>query len=473
MAAEYSVSELGEELLCSICLDLFKDAVTLRCGHNFCRACVVAFWQRTNSQACPVCRGISTATDLITNRTLSNVVEKFVKEQMKYGESSEEICSLHGEKLKMYCMDEKILICVVCQTSQKHESHKIRPLQEAAEQLRSELPLMENCLQDKLKKYKKSMLKYSVLFDHLKEQGQKTERQIMSEFSKLRQFLQDEENRIIAELKKEEEEKRSLLEKNMLKIKQCIADIMVAITKLKEESHLEDIDFLMNHSSRKRSAAFVDDSPPKIPPGALIDVPKYVGGVLYKTWKKMQSSVEAMPFYLDPNTSGPWLTVSEDLSSMQCIEYKPLPQNPERFKQYSCILGSEGFSSGIHTWEVEVGNCLSWGIGVAEESINRKKQQGHDIRTGFYSIVLKDSHEYKARDSPGTVLSLQHEPKRIRVHLNYSGGELSFHDIDTQTLIYSFNVIFTGKVFPYFYVGPPTDDKVYKPFRICSMPETL
>ncbi|XP_077010154.1 E3 ubiquitin-protein ligase TRIM52 [Tamandua tetradactyla] len=35
---------LQEEATCAICLDFFKDPVSIRCGHNFCRGCVTQLW---------------------------------------------------------------------------------------------------------------------------------------------------------------------------------------------------------------------------------------------------------------------------------------------------------------------------------------------------------------------------------------------------------------------------------------------
>jgi len=35
---------LQEEAVCAICLDYFKDPVSIGCGHNFCRGCVTQLW---------------------------------------------------------------------------------------------------------------------------------------------------------------------------------------------------------------------------------------------------------------------------------------------------------------------------------------------------------------------------------------------------------------------------------------------
>ncbi|KAL0198763.1 hypothetical protein M9458_007303, partial [Cirrhinus mrigala] len=44
---------------------------------------------------------------------------------------SDEICSLHSEKLKLFCLEDKQPVCLVCRDSQKHANHTFRPISEA------------------------------------------------------------------------------------------------------------------------------------------------------------------------------------------------------------------------------------------------------------------------------------------------------------------------------------------------------
>lgn len=43
-----------DDLVCSICTELFIDAVTLACSHSFCKFCI-ELW-RKNNDICPICR---------------------------------------------------------------------------------------------------------------------------------------------------------------------------------------------------------------------------------------------------------------------------------------------------------------------------------------------------------------------------------------------------------------------------------
>ena len=71
----------AQDTICSICLTIFQDPITLHCGHSLCRACVEQV-ARTGALVCPECRlptplppgGVA---DLKTNVVLRNVIARF------------------------------------------------------------------------------------------------------------------------------------------------------------------------------------------------------------------------------------------------------------------------------------------------------------------------------------------------------------------------------------------------------------
>src|SRR4029434_5565019 len=109
-------------------------------------------------------------------------------------------------------------------------------------------------------------------------------------------------------------------------------------------------------------------------------------------------SHSAAPVTLDPNTAYPYLILSEDLTSVRRgDERQQLPDNPERIDKYGSILGSEGFNSGTHCWDVEVGENTWWCLGVMTESLQRKGD--YDSMSGQWRVYYKDG-KYGAYSPP-------------------------------------------------------------------------
>lgn len=164
---------------------------------------------------------------------------------------------------------------------------------------------------------------------------------------------------------------------------------------------------------------------------------------------------------MDPNTGSVCLGVSPDLSSVFVCEKQPLPENPERFVSPQSILGYDEFSTGRHSWEVEVGDNSHWSLGVATETVRRKDgsdtDRNHspasdpdvDPGGGMWTVCLS-SGEYQASPGPSTPLRLRRKPRRLRIQLDWERGCLTFSDASDNTLIHRFKQQWSGTLRPYF-----------------------
>ncbi|XP_067235439.1 uncharacterized protein [Chanodichthys erythropterus] len=117
-----------------------------RLTHSICEECLQHFWRTKETQECPVCRRRSSREFLPPNLALKNLCESFLKERNERRSSgSEEICSLHSEKLKLFCLEDKQPVCFVCRDSLKHVNHTFRPICEVGPSYKDELEsLKEN-----------------------------------------------------------------------------------------------------------------------------------------------------------------------------------------------------------------------------------------------------------------------------------------------------------------------------------------
>lgn len=181
------------------------------------------------------------------------------------------------------------------------------------------------------------------------------------------------------------------------------------------------------------------------------------------------------PVTLDPDTAYPCLWVSPCRTSVQVGKLQAnLPNNPERFTRYNIVLGSEGFSSGRHYWEVEVGSKTAWGLGVATASVNRKDEISLCPDDGFWTLVLRDSgngtSEYEAcTDIEENLLYPSKPPKRVGIYLDYGRGLVSFYDAGDMSHLFTFNdAKFKEPVFPYFNPWPIINGHNREPLTIVT-----
>ncbi|XP_073490960.1 E3 ubiquitin/ISG15 ligase TRIM25-like [Aquarana catesbeiana] len=108
-------ADLREELKCSICLNLYTEPVSLKCGHIFCQLCIASFLgnqEEVGVYSCPECRKEYMERPVLEkNRKLCNIVEIFQSIQLKQ-EKQEIFCA--------YCTESSVpafKTCVPCETS--------------------------------------------------------------------------------------------------------------------------------------------------------------------------------------------------------------------------------------------------------------------------------------------------------------------------------------------------------------------
>lgn len=65
---------LLQDLECPVCFDQFKDTMTTKCGHSFCKECISDCLNRKHE--CPSCKVEITIQDCIKNFIVDHILSK-------------------------------------------------------------------------------------------------------------------------------------------------------------------------------------------------------------------------------------------------------------------------------------------------------------------------------------------------------------------------------------------------------------
>ncbi|XP_045441955.1 E3 ubiquitin-protein ligase TRIM7 isoform X3 [Pipistrellus kuhlii] len=411
-------AELQGEATCSICLELFREPVSVECGHSFCRACIARCWERPAAGSappcplpCPQCREPARPGQLRPNRPLAAVAALLRRRGLpapEPGPAEAARCALHGEPLKLFCQDDGRAICVVCDRAREHRAHAVLPLAEAVLEAKE-------LLESRLKVLKRDLEDYEV-FRSTEEKESKELLEFKNTLSRCSNVPAPKPSTVSSEMKNKvwNVSLKTFVLKGLLK-------------KFKEDlrGELEKEEKVVCRGEGKQEE--MEDK----------------GGGSY-------SCRNLVELTLDPDTANPRLILSLDLKSVRLGQRaQDLPNHPRRFDTNTRVLASCGFSSGRHHWEVEVGSQDGWAFGVARESVRRKGLTPFTPEEGVWALQLNGGQYWAVTSPERTPLSCGHL-SRVRVALDLEVGALSFYAAEDMRHLYTFRVNFQERVFPLF-----------------------
>nr|XP_028576235.1 E3 ubiquitin-protein ligase TRIM7-like isoform X1 [Podarcis muralis] len=276
---------------------------------------------------------------------------------------------------------------------------------------------ISSCL-DNMRKERKKILVFKADAEKesqdLLKQMQAEREKMVAEFRRLRQFLEEKEKLLLAQMAEVEKEIAKKREEHLARLSRELSSLDSLIREMEEKLQepaselLQDIRSFLQRSQAKENL----EAPPVAFPLVLkwkiwdfCDINPFLEGVM----KKLRDTVEyglklrKENVTLDPDTANPRLILSEDRKSVRWGEvYQDLPDNPERFDMHGYVLGCEGFTSGRHFWEVTVGREERRKWMVALKPMKRK---------GLFSL------------GPSCVKELTDIPERFDRHFYVLGSE--------------------------------------------------
>ncbi|KAA0706294.1 E3 ubiquitin/ISG15 ligase TRIM25 [Triplophysa tibetana] len=218
-----------DEFMCSVCLDLLKDPVTVPCGHTYCMRCITDCWNhedQTGIYSCPQCRQtfsprpvlgknvmVAEMVDRLKKTKLSDhcdagagdvecdvctgrkhkaiksclmCLNSYCQTHLEQHENlfrgrrhnlidptrrlQEMICPQHQKMMEIYCIQCQRCICMMC--LDEHRNHDTASISAANTEKRSQLGETQNKLQQKILKEERDLQKLRDTVDYHKHSAQ-------------------------------------------------------------------------------------------------------------------------------------------------------------------------------------------------------------------------------------------------------------------------------------------------------------
>lgn len=160
-----TMASVEDDLICSVCRDLFSQSHPLPCGHSFCPSCIREAWGQCKRFICPQCqeepsevlcdccppeaeRGSASLAVKTCLRCEVSLCAEHLQPHLErpafsrhllvdpVSDLSQRRCPTHAEIFRYYCADERIYVCGDCLLDGGHAEHQVKALRQVEEDLK-------------------------------------------------------------------------------------------------------------------------------------------------------------------------------------------------------------------------------------------------------------------------------------------------------------------------------------------------
>ncbi|KAM3926891.1 E3 ubiquitin/ISG15 ligase TRIM25-like [Leptodactylus fuscus] len=500
-------SALRDELDCPICLSTYRDPVTLRCGHNFCRVCIDLVLDTKDwcgVYFCPECRvKFRKRPVLVKNHKLCNIVERFMSTEQLHNEvggicctycihshvpavksclhceaslcdnhmrvhsrGPEHVltepctnlenrkCPFHKKVLEYYCIDDATCICMSCSLAGEHRGHQIELLKKASLKKKEQLKKISDNL---LSKREENVSRVQALSHHKTRvhEGVEVVNHVISDlFEDIRRQMDNLERKILNESLRQQEQVSLLASDLIQKLETENENLSKTMSTIQQMVNVMDPLTVLKDQELNISEVYevdpsTSDDVHNVADLDMLPISKMISSALEVILQEVKSKGFKMPevtsVVLDIDTAGYDVAVSEDLQMVSWLGVSQnRPNTPETF-QTCQVLSKSCFSLGVHFLEVESDDRADWCVGMSYASIDRKGEQCIIGHNAKSWGLRLWNNQYSAIHG-SKVIQLPALPscKKLGMFLDYETGRLFFYEMcDPMKHLHTFKATFT------------------------------
>ncbi|XP_028851239.1 E3 ubiquitin/ISG15 ligase TRIM25-like isoform X2 [Denticeps clupeoides] len=301
MAAGFSEDQ--DLFMCSVCLDLLKDPVTLPCGHSYCMICIKNSWDAEDQKgvySCPQCRETFTSRPVVKKNTvMTDIIENLRKMKLRTagdvecdvctgrkvkavksclvclvsycethfkvhnevnpggkhkvtdatGHLEEKICSQHHKLLEVFCRTDQKCVCLMC-VMDEHKNHDSVSAAAGRSEKQEQLVETRRRSHQRLEKREEELQKLREAVETLKRSAQAAVEDSEKIFTQMICSIEKRRSDVSLMIRDQEKAELSRAEGRLVRLEQEIIDLRRRDAELEQLSHTEDhIHFLQSFPS--------------------------------------------------------------------------------------------------------------------------------------------------------------------------------------------------------------------------------
>ncbi|KAM6984721.1 E3 ubiquitin-protein ligase TRIM39-like [Aplochiton taeniatus] len=298
-----------EQFLCSICLDIFTEPVSIQCGHNFCRACITKYWDSRVLSQCPMCNEkFHRRPDLHVNTFISEMANQFrlsVEETVCSSRDElpakpedvpcdictvkklralksclvcltsyckghlephqrmaalkkhklidpvenleDRLCKKHHSPLELFCQTDQTCVCQFC-TETDHRHHTFVPIEEEGFKCKAQIQKNKTEIETLIKQKQMKVTETKKSFETFNRDTEKETATSMQVFTSLVASARRTQTELIKVIEQKQEAKKKQTEAFIKELEQEITELDKRSNELEQLSHTEDYLHLLQSS---------------------------------------------------------------------------------------------------------------------------------------------------------------------------------------------------------------------------------